>query len=62
MIKANSKMVPGQCAEYSASSVFPERLRPTEYNRHIKAKTTGYHLNINSLNILNIILLKFIVK
>ena len=40
-------MVPGQCAEYCASSGRPDNPIPTEYNRAIKAIIIGYQLFIN---------------
>ena len=43
---ANSKIVPGQWAEYCAPSGSPDNPRPTEYNRAIKAIMIGYHLLI----------------
>ncbi|MFT5673412.1 MAG: hypothetical protein ACI9JT_002059, partial [Polaribacter sp.] len=43
---ANNNIVPGQCAEYCASSVIPNIPYPTEYNKHMNAKIIGYHFKI----------------
>ena len=38
---ANNKIVPGQCAEYCASSNRPIKPSPIEYIMHINAKIIG---------------------
>ena len=44
----NNKIVPGQWAEYWASSVLPVNPKPTEYNKQAKAIIIGYHFRIKS--------------
>ena len=38
---ANNKIVPGQCAEYWASSVYPSNPNETEYSKQKNAKIIG---------------------
>lgn len=44
---ANSRIVPGQCAEYCAPSVLPKTPNPIEYSMQIKAIIIGYQVLIN---------------
>lgn len=45
---ANNKIVPGQWAEYSASSYLPNKPNEMEYNIQMKARIIGYHFKINN--------------
>ena len=38
---AKSSIVPGQCAEYCASSVYPNNPNETEYSKQRNAKIIG---------------------
>ena len=49
---ANNRIVPGQCAEYNASSYLPRRPNVTEYIMQINASMTGYHFKTNNLTVL----------
>ena len=48
MAIANNRIVPGQCAEYNASSYFPERPNDIEYSIHKNASMIGYHFVTNN--------------
>ena len=45
---ANNNIVPGQCAEYNASSYLPVKPNEMEYNIQMKARIIGYHFKINN--------------
>jgi hypothetical protein len=59
---ANNNIVPGQCAEYSASSLLPNKPKVIEYNIQINANITGYHFRTNAFIFFDLIIFIKLIK